>query len=55
MRVQSGVTRVMLLITRAVLAEEDRPPCTLHGGLVGQAGTSMQAVCRPRHACMSLT
>lgn len=54
-RVQSGVTRVMLLIAGEVLAEENRPPCTLHGGLVGQAGTSMQAVCRPRHARVSLT
>lgn len=54
-RVQSGVTRVMLLIAGAVLAKEDRPPCTLHRGLVGQAGTSMQAVCRPRRAHVSLT
>lgn len=30
-------------------------PCTLHRGLVGQAGTSMQVVCRPCCAHVSLT
>lgn len=54
-RVQSGIARVVLLIAGAVLAKEDGPPCTLHRGLAGQAGTSMQAVCRPRLARMSLT